>query len=83
MNPALHSPSSPRRKWLRRALLGLILAPILVAGGCCLFHRGPYRTPEPLPDAKLLDMHCHVAGLGEKASGCFVSTSIQRSYKFA
>ena len=46
------------------------------------FFHGPYRPPEPLPNACLLDMHCHVAGLGAGGSGCFVSPAIERSYKF-
>ena len=27
-------------------------------------HTGPYRPPEPLPESKLLDIHCHTAGIG-------------------
>ena len=30
----------------------------------------------------VIDMHCHVAGIGAGGSGCFVSDSIRRSWKY-
>jgi uncharacterized protein len=46
------------------------------------FFHGPYRPVAPLPPAKLLDLHCHTAGIGAGGSGCFVSHELERSYKF-
>ncbi len=39
------------------------------------------RTPQPLPATKLLDIHCHTAGVGAGESGCFVSRQLSNSYK--
>lgn len=33
-------------------------------------------------DQGVIDMHCHVAGIGAGGSGCFVSGSIRRSWKY-
>ncbi len=41
----------------------------------------PYRPVEPLP-AGIVDMHCHVAGIGAGGSGCFVSAELRSSLKF-
>ncbi len=54
---------------------------LLPLAGCVAFFRGPSRPPESLPAAQLLDMHCHVAGLGAGDSGCFVSEALRRSWK--
>lgn len=43
---------------------------------------GPFRAVEPLPDRKIIDLHCHAAGLGAHGSGCFVSDAMRNSYKF-
>jgi uncharacterized protein len=80
--PALNRPGSRRRKWCWRVGFVLALTPVAAVIGCWLFFRGPYRPPEPLPEARLLDMHCHVAGLGAGGSGCFVSAAISNSWKF-
>lgn len=53
---------------------------IVLAGAFAQSH--PYRTPEPLPAAKILDMHCHTAGIGAGNSGCFLSPELQESHKF-
>lgn len=44
--------------------------------------RRPYRSVEPLPGG-IVDMHCHVAGIGADGSGCFVSRELRKSWKFA
>lgn len=66
-------------RWLGLLLLALVVG--LVAG-CALFFRGPYQSPAALPPAKLLDLHCHTAGIGAGGSGCFVSHELEQSYKF-
>lgn len=44
--------------------------------------RRPYRSVEPLPGG-IVDMHCHVAGIGAGGSGCFVSRELRNSWKLA
>jgi predicted TIM-barrel fold metal-dependent hydrolase len=62
--------------------LGLLCFVILLLLVWWLGYCGPARLPEPLPSAKILDMHCHSAGLGYGGSGCFVSAGLQDSWKF-
>ena len=54
---------------------------LLPLAGCAALFRGPSRPPEPLPVAPFVDLHCHVAGLGEGGSGCFVSERLRESWK--
>ena len=49
--------------------------------GCAALFRRTNRPPETLPVAPFVDLHCHVAGLGEGGSGCFVSEQLRRSWK--
>ncbi|MBN2508446.1 MAG: amidohydrolase family protein [Verrucomicrobia bacterium] len=81
--PSLLNPLRlPRRRGWRRALLGLALVPLLGIAGCALLYQGPYLPVQPLPPEPLLDMHCHVAGIGAGGSGCFVSEGMRDSFKF-
>jgi predicted TIM-barrel fold metal-dependent hydrolase len=41
----------------------------------------PFRPVEPLP-AKIVDMHCHIAGIGAGGSGCFVSPRLRNNWRF-
>jgi hypothetical protein len=65
-----------------RALLivvtGLLLCALVVR--LALFE-GPYRPPQPSPAGKLLDVHCHTAGIGAGGSGCFISREMEASWK--
>lgn len=78
------APSLLRR--LRRPALYAAGAALLAAAGLLLarlaFFQGPYRPVEPLPDAPLIDPHCHVAGLGYGGSGCFVSPALRDNWRF-
>lgn len=75
------APPPPRRRWLR--LLVIVSLTVLLGGcvACQVFHAGPYRPPQPLPAAKLLDIHCHTAGIGAGDSGCFISKAMESSWK--
>jgi uncharacterized protein len=53
-----------------------------LVSSCALFFSGPYRPTESLPQARIIDLHCHTAGLGVDGSGCFVSKAMRDSYKF-
>ena len=35
-----------------------------------------------MADTPIIDIHCHTAGIGAGGSGCFVSPSLQRSWKY-
>jgi predicted TIM-barrel fold metal-dependent hydrolase len=41
----------------------------------------PFRPVEPLP-AGIVDMHCHIAGIGAGGSGCFVSPRLLNNWRF-
>ncbi len=41
----------------------------------------PYRPLEPIP-AGIVDMHCHIAGIGAGGSGCFVSPRMRNNWRF-
>ena len=43
--------------------------------------RGPYRPLEPIAP-NIVDMHCHIAGIGAGDSGCFVSDKLRKSWRF-
>lgn len=69
---------------MRRRYLQALGGAILVAGGLPLYagFRGPYRSPEPLPSGPIIDMHVHVAGIGAGGSGCYVSPSLRRNWRY-
>src|SRR3954468_16710184 len=60
----------------------LTLAALLCVVVLKLAIAAPYRPFEPLPP-DILDMHCHVAGIGAGGSGCFVSEKLRHSWRFA
>ena len=60
--------------------MGAVTLPIV---GCAGFFRRSNPPPQLLPAAPIVDMHCHVAGLGADGSGCFVSDRLRRSWKVA
>ncbi len=64
------------------AILGGVLVLAFVGLRLAFFH-GPYQPTSALPPAKLLDLHCHTAGIGAGGSGCFVSRELEQSYKFS
>jgi predicted TIM-barrel fold metal-dependent hydrolase len=68
-------PSAARRRKMRFLLVfvGVSLSAALPAW--------PFRPVEPLP-AGIVDMHCHIAGLGAGGSGCFVSPRLQHNWRF-
>ncbi len=62
----------------RKIMAAGILAVVFVA--TCLAAR-PYRLVEPIPPA-IVDMHCHMAGIGAGGSGCFVSPKLRNNWRF-
>ena len=71
----------PKRRWLRFLAVTLLCVSLGGCVACRIFHSGPYRVPEPLPEAKLLDIHVHTAGIGAGDSGCFISKQMESSWK--
>lgn len=47
-----------------------------------LAYRGPMATPVSEPPTGLLDMHCHVAGIGAGESGAWIAPAMEKSWKF-
>jgi len=47
-------------------------------------HHEPIESGEHimLPDPAIIDIHCHTAGIGAGASGCFVSGAMRRNVRF-
>ncbi len=54
------------------------LAILMCTFSCC----GSYRPVEPLPQERIVDMHCHVAGIGAGGSGCFISDNLRKNWRF-
>jgi predicted TIM-barrel fold metal-dependent hydrolase len=46
-----------------------------------LLFQGPALPPSPLPDGKIIDIHCHCAGIGGGDSNCFVSPGMLRNFR--
>jgi len=65
-------------KFFFRLLLGGLFFLLLLR---LLLFDGPVLKPTPLPQAGIVDMHCHVACLDEK-NGCFVAGSLRHNFRF-
>ncbi len=73
-----------QNRWLRQlawsgAGLLVLVAGLMVAR--VFFFAGPYLPAQPIPVSKLLDIHCHTAGIGAGGSGCFISKQMETSWK--
>ena len=62
----------------RKLFLAGILA--VIFGWSCLPAR-PFRPVEPIP-AGIVDMHCHIAGIGAGDSGCWASPRLRNNFRF-
>jgi predicted TIM-barrel fold metal-dependent hydrolase len=69
------SPSAVRR--CKILLLGILVAVFTWS----VLPARPYRPVEPIP-AGIVDMHCHIAGIGAGGSGCFVSKNLRNNWRF-
>jgi uncharacterized protein len=54
---------------------------LAVAVVCVCLPARPFRPVEPVP-AGIVDMHCHIAGIGAGGSGCFVSPRLLNNWRF-
>lgn len=64
----------------RRRKIFLAGGLVLVLGWACLPAR-PFRPVEPIPGG-IVDMHCHIAGIGAGGSGCWVSPRMRNNFRF-
>jgi predicted TIM-barrel fold metal-dependent hydrolase len=62
----------------RKIIVAGVLAVVLVWAS---LPARPYRPIEPIPDG-IVDMHCHIAGIGAGGSGCFVSPRLRHNFRF-
>jgi hypothetical protein len=67
-------PPKSRRKIILLIFCGLFLV------WTCLPAR-PFRPVEPIP-VGIVDMHCHIAGIGAGGSGCYVSPKMRDNWRF-
>jgi predicted TIM-barrel fold metal-dependent hydrolase len=68
------SPCASRQKTVVAVVLGTVFFWV------CLPAR-PFRPVEPIP-AGIVDMHCHIAGIGAGGSGCWVSPRMLNNWRF-
>jgi hypothetical protein len=61
-------------------LLTLLVA-VLLLGRQVLFE-GPFQPVTALPDQRIVDLHCHTAGIGAGDSGCFVSPRLRSNFRY-
>ncbi len=70
---------------MKLLILWLWPIPSVIVLSLLVFHiqafAGPYLPVEPLPP-DIVDMHCHIAGIGAGNSGCFVSPRLRDSWRF-
>lgn len=65
---------------LRRWKIGSVLFLSVIFAWICLPAR-PFRPIEAIPP-EIVDMHCHIAGIGRGGSGCFVSPRLRNNWRF-
>jgi predicted TIM-barrel fold metal-dependent hydrolase len=59
----------------------LFMGVIAIVFVCVCLPARPFRPIEPIP-AGIVDMHCHIAGIGAGGSGCFVSPRLRNNWRF-
>ncbi len=69
--------SSPKAR--RRQIIAIVIMTMLVLW--ISLPARPYRPVEPIPPG-IVDMHCHIAGIGAGGSGCFVSPRLRHNFRF-
>ncbi|MBO60586.1 MAG: metal-dependent hydrolase [Verrucomicrobiales bacterium] len=69
-------------RWAKRLAKGLVVLVLLLLVLRLVFFSGPFQ-PLAKPHAeRILDMHCHTAGIGAGESGCFVSKALRNNFRF-
>ncbi len=65
--------------WLLIILLTALLLIMLLREIC---FAGPSLAPSPFSAGEIIDLHCHVAGIGAGDSDCFVSAALRNSWRY-
>jgi predicted TIM-barrel fold metal-dependent hydrolase len=65
-----------QRRW-KMLLVGALAAGVVWS----VLPARPYRLVEPVPPG-IVDMHCHIAGIGAGRSGCFISPKLRDNWRF-
>lgn len=65
-----------KRRW---KIISLIV--LVAVCGWAILPARPFRPVEPIP-AGIVDMHCHIAGIGAGGSGCYVSPRLRNNFRF-
>lgn len=65
--------------WRGKTVLAAVAVLLFVLS---LSGSNPYSTLEPIPPS-IVDIHCHIAGIGAGNSGCFVSEKLRQSWRFS
>ncbi|MCK6501459.1 MAG: amidohydrolase, partial [Nitrospira sp.] len=47
-----------------------------------VFFEGPYHPVTDLPEQRIVDLHCHTAGIGAGGSGCYVSPRLRANIRY-
>ena len=84
-NTKPNEPRPVRGRWRRWGVrlakwLGLCILLLLLLRE--VFFSGPYLPLAKPYDGMILDMHCHVAGIGAGGSGCLVSRELRNNFRF-
>lgn len=77
--------SRPSRiaRWSRRLGVVVIGGILLLLAARLIWFQGPVLpVVHPWPEGRIVDLHCHTAGIGAGGSGCFVAPTLRNSYKF-
>ena len=70
------------KRLCRGGVAAVVLLMVLALAARTVFFSGPYRPPEELTDRPVIDLHCHVAGVGAGDSGCFISPALRGNFRF-
>lgn len=70
-------PPIARLQCRKRLLAGILGAIFIIASP----QARPFRPIEPIPPG-IVDMHCHIAGIGAGDSGCWVSPRMLNNWRF-
>lgn len=74
-------PVKPKNSFIPRRRKLVLIGALAVFGAWLCLPARPFRPVEPIP-AGIVDMHCHIAGIGAGGSGCWVSPRLRNNWRF-
>jgi len=66
---------------MKKLKFHVVLIGLMLGLFCAGLSARPFRPVEPIP-AGIVDMHCHIAGIGAGGSGCWVSPRMLNNWRF-